>query len=117
MTETAAILKDAQALAQCFQNSGLYRDYCYHKKALENDPLTFAQVKAFKDSQLKLESKRLREGSVAFDEEKRLSHQYTDLSLHPIAGAFLACEYELLELYRQALDIICEACDVECGST
>ena len=113
MTETAALLEGSRELAGRFKDSELYQNYCRHKKNLESDPPLLAQIEAYKKSQFELETKRLREGSVSFDEEKRVAHQYTQLSLSPVAGAFLTCEHELLELYRQALDTLCEACEIE----
>jgi len=111
-TEATAIIKAAEELAGRFQNSNLYKDYRQYKKILAEDPLLLERVMVFKKNQFELESKRMREGSVSFDEEKRVANQYTELSLHPMAGAFLACEHELLYLYRQAMDIICEACEM-----
>ena len=113
MNESKDLLNDTRNLAARFKNSGLYRDYLRHKKALENDTVLFERVMAYKKSRIELESKRLQEAYVSFDEEKRLAYQYTELSLHPEAGAFLACEFELLKLYEQAFDILSEACEIE----
>ena len=113
LTESNELLAEAQKLAAGFQKSSLYQDYCRHKKTLEADPLLMGKVEAFKSGRMELESKRMQEGSVSFDEEKRIAQQYTELSLHPAAGAFLLCEYELLQLYKQAFDILSEACVME----
>lgn len=109
------ILAGARAMAEDFKNSFLYRDYLLNKKALKNDPLLYERVVAYKGIQSELEGKRLKSGSVGFEEEKRVAREFSELSLDPVAGAFLACEYELLELYREVLDTICEACEIELG--
>jgi len=111
--ENASLMEDAQKLAKRFKDSALYRDYLQYKNAIAADPDLLSKVQAYKKSSLELETKRLRDGTVAFDEEKRMSYKYTELSLHPEARAFLDCEYELLLLYRQSLDIICEACQID----
>ena len=107
------MLETARILAGQFRDSGLYRDYCNRKKALEANPLLFERIRAYKKCQYELESKRLNEGGVSFDEERRVAYQYTDLSLDPVAGAFLDSEHELLEAYRIVLDIISEACEID----
>ncbi|MCL2398323.1 MAG: YlbF family regulator [Defluviitaleaceae bacterium] len=102
----------AQKLAVLFEGSDLYKNYCLHKKAIEQDPLLMERVINYRKNQIELETKRLRDGTVSFAEEKQVAILYTELSLHPIAGDFLACEYELLELYRNVLDIISDACKI-----
>ena len=111
--EIADLMKNAKALASQFKDSKLYMDYQHHKNSLQNNPLLLERVMAYKENQFAIEAKRLQEGHIGFDEEKRVAHQYTELSLDPVAGAFLACEYELLEVYKQVLDIICEACEMD----
>ena len=111
MIESTILLEDAKRLADRFQASDLYKNYQHHKNALEKDPLLQERVTTYKRYRYDLERKRLDEGYVSFEEEKRVAHQYTELSLHPLAGPFLACEFELLNLYRQTLDVICEAYD------
>lgn len=110
--ETTTIIENARTLANNFRNNVLHKDYCRYKKAVEEDPLLLKRVVDYKKIQLELESKRLADGSVGFDEEKRVAHQFSELSLHPVAGPFLAYEYELLNLYRQVFKIIDESCDV-----
>ena len=113
--ETGSILEDAKKLASRFKNSDLYKDYCRYKNKLEiEDPPLMERVRAYKKSQIDLEVKRLKEGHlINLGEEKQVAYEYTELSLHPTAGAFLALEFELLELYRKTLDVICEACEIE----
>jgi len=112
-TEASEIKNAAGELAERFKNSHLYRDYREYKKILEEDPLLAERVVVFKKSQMELEMKRMREGGVSFDEEKRVAYQYSDLLLHPAAKAFLACEYELLGLYQEVMDVICGACEMD----
>ena len=102
----------AQKLADLFESSDLYQEYCCHKKAIEQDPLLMERVVSYKKIQMELETKRLRDGSVDFHEEKQVAHLYTELSLHPIVGAYLECEHELLELYRHVLDTVCDVCKI-----
>ena len=110
--EIEALLDASRRLAYSFKNSALYRDYLYYKKELEAEPALLERVLAFKKSRFELESKRLQEGHVSFEEERRVAHQYTDLSLNSVSNAFLLCEYKLLKLYEQAFDILSEACEI-----
>ena len=111
MTEEI-ILKSARELANLFKTSDLYKDYLQYQKALDEDPLLKERVTAYKKLQRDLETKRLKHGTVNFEEEKHVAHYYTELSLHPVAGPFLASENSLLDLYRQVFDIITEACEM-----
>ena len=104
----ANLLESAQKIATELQNSNLYKEYKKNKEALENDPLLLERVRAFKKMQLEFESKRLTNSNLSFEEEKRIAHQYTELSLSPVAADFLSCEYELLDTYRQIVDTIYE---------
>jgi len=108
-----SLLEETAQLAEKFQNSDIYLDYCRSKELLKNDTTMLDRLKEYKKIQHELEIKRLQEGTISFDEEKRLAHLYSELSLHPIAGSFLAAEHELLQLYRKALDSLSEACDME----
>lgn len=110
---TDTLLSDARALAGKLQSSELYRSYCLSKNDLLKDPLLLERVKAYKSIQWELEIKRLKEGGVGFEEEKRVSREYIELSLNPVAKTYLDCEHELLALYRETMDIICEACDLD----
>ena len=108
------ILENAGQLAELFKNSDLYRDYCAYKEALKNEDTEISEkITAYKKSQYELETKRLKNGSVSFEDEKRLAHYYTELSLHKTAGPFLEKEYELLDLYRKVMDIISDACEID----
>ena len=111
MTEET-IIKSANELADLFKTSDLYKGYLQYKKALEEDPLLTERVAAYKKLQRTLEIKRLEHGTADFEEEKHVAHYYAELSLHPVAGPFLAYEYGLLDLYRQVFDIITEACEM-----
>ena len=108
------ILEHAEQLAALFKDSDLYRDYCTYKEALNGEDAELAEkIAAYKKSRFELESKRLKNGSVSFEDEKRLAHYYTELSLHKTAGLFLEKEYELLDLYRRVMDIISDACEID----
>ena len=109
--EIAFLVEGAERLAEKFRNSQLLKDYSRHKKSLELDPELYERVLAYQKNRFEHEYKR-ENGNVNFDEEKRLAYYYTELSLHPVAGPFLASESEFLQLYRKAMDIIFEACDV-----
>ncbi|MCL1986995.1 MAG: YlbF family regulator [Firmicutes bacterium] len=111
LIETEFILTESKKLATHFRNSTLYHKYCDYKNQLESDSALLAQVKAYKQNQIELETKRLANGNVDFNEEKQVSQQYTDLTLHPIAGEFLHCEYELLQLFATVFDIINDSCE------
>jgi len=102
------LLKDARNLAANFRNSTVYLDYKKAKYALESDPLLLERVKAYKENSLALEMKRMTEGAVSFDEEKRVAHQYSELSLQPVCGAFLACEFEMMRVYKEVMDAVGE---------
>ena len=111
--EQSKIMEAARSLAALFASSAIYRDYLQYKQALQDDPPLLERVKAFKEVQTDLEFKRINNGFVTFDEERRIAHQFTELSLHPVAGPFLTCEHSLLNLYRDVMDTISEVCEIE----
>jgi len=114
LPELAGLTADINHLAERFSQSAPYRDFQHYKKLLEEDPVLLTRVKEYKKAQTEFEYKRLRgESMVNFDEEKHVSNLYTELSLNKVAGAFLAAENALLELYRQAFDTLCDACDLD----
>jgi len=99
----------AEELGKQFSNSELYQDYCKYKTELENNPPLMERVAAFKIAQMELETRRHQNNeALSFDDEKRILYQYTELCLNPIVRAFLSTEQELLSLYRQVMDAICE---------
>jgi len=110
--DSTKILLVAEKLGELFHKSELYKDYCQYKKTLENDPFLLERVAVYKKAQFDLETRRLQGDYISLDDEKRMSYHYTELSLHPIAGKFLTCEYELLNLYRRAMDIVSDACEI-----
>jgi len=114
LPELAGLMAEINHLAERFNQSALYHDFQHSKKLLEEDPVLLARVKEYKKVQTEFEYKRLHGDSMTnFDEEKYVSSLYTELSLCKVAGAFLVAENALLELYRQAFDTLCEACDLE----
>ncbi|MCL2015516.1 MAG: YlbF family regulator [Defluviitaleaceae bacterium] len=113
LTSTATILENAKNLAADFSNSFLYSEYCRYKSEMQANPELLAKVEQYKQAQIALETHRLTHGSVDFNEERKIANQYTELTLHPIAGEFLQCEHQLLQLFATVFDIVNDACVME----
>ena len=112
--EINELLLDTARLAAGLKSSLLYRNYLQYKEELEKDAALLSQVQAYKKAQAEFEFERLRQNDpdYGYDKEKQISHQYTELSLNKTAGAFLASENALLDLYKQIFDSLCGACDM-----
>jgi len=106
------LLDKTRSLSAEFAESGLYLDYLKCKEALLADAEVLRRVRDYKTVQMSFEAKRLNGGQVSFDEEKRVAGLYTELSLNPVAGAYLAAEYAMLKLYEAAFDALNDACDI-----
>lgn len=113
MGEADAILLAAQTLADTIKNSELYRSYRRSRIRVEGKPDLADRLHHYKKTQAAYEFKRLQNQPVTFDEEKYLSHLHAELSLNEDTGRFLAQEDQLLEAYRQILDILNEACEID----
>jgi len=111
--EFESIVGAAKDLAALFEGSLLYKDYLKYKQALELDPDLLERVKAYKKISMDLELKRLRDNGVSFDEERRIAYQHSELKLHQAAGDFLSCEQKLLDLYKQVMVLISDACEMD----
>jgi cell fate (sporulation/competence/biofilm development) regulator YlbF (YheA/YmcA/DUF963 family) len=107
MNEEDRITKAARALADELRASGLISDYKRAAAALDADPALCLRVDEYQRRQAAFERKR-RQGGVSFDEEKVISHLYSELSLDETAAEFLRCELRLLRFYKQIADEIGE---------
>jgi hypothetical protein len=103
------LMARVRGLADAFAKSSLYADYLVYKADIERDPILSLRVSVFKEAQAEYE-RMLAEGTVAFDDEKRISHMYAELMLDGSAGPYLECETKLLDLYRNTLDTLAAAC-------
>ena len=106
------LTEEAYLLANKIRSSSLYQNYLVHRNVIEKDTALMERVRAFKRAQIALETKRSLSG-ITFEEEKQVSHLYTELSLHPIAGAFLDAENQIATLYRSIVDSIYDGCELE----
>jgi len=106
------IVEETEKLAAVLQGSKMYEEYKRYKTELQAEPLLLERVQVYKNAQMELESKRLQNGSVSFDEERRLAATYSELSLHPLAGAYLRLEYQMLQMYKRLFDVLTEACEI-----
>ena len=109
--EADAIMAAASQLADMFAESQIYSDYKNNRLALESDPLLLERVDVYKKMQFSLETRRLQGEEINFDEEKHVAYHYSQLMLDHVASAFLESEFELLDLYKRALDVVCGTCD------
>jgi hypothetical protein len=66
----------------------------------------------FKHTRQALEYKRLSSG-ISFEEERHLSRLYSELMLSEQAAGFLTCEAALLGLYKQTVDTIHAAFELD----
>lgn len=112
-----AIGAAANALAETLRESALYREYRKSRICLEEKPELARRLLEYKQKQAAFEMKRLLGQTVSFDEEKYISHLYAELSLNAEASTFFAREDAFLEVYRQVLDMLGGACEIDTFGT
>jgi cell fate (sporulation/competence/biofilm development) regulator YlbF (YheA/YmcA/DUF963 family) len=110
--ETEELINAANKLAEGFSKSKIYSDYMLYKEQIKNNPELFANLMEFKHIQQALEYKRSHSG-ISFEEERHLSRLYSELTLNEQAAGFLACESALLNLYKQTVDTIHAAFELD----
>jgi cell fate (sporulation/competence/biofilm development) regulator YlbF (YheA/YmcA/DUF963 family) len=107
--DSIELMGAATKLADALKESRLYAAYRKSRIQLERHPEVAARLKQFKQMHREYEARE----SPGFDEEKAISHQYTVLTRHPAAAAFLEREQALLKVYGQVADLIDEAWDMD----
>jgi len=112
MTESEILFSEAEALATRLAKSRLYGEYRRLKAEIDADPALSRRMSTYKQTHVEHEKKRMLNTSVSFEDEQIISHMYTALRMHDIAGPFLRAEEELLVLYSRIYETITEACDI-----
>jgi cell fate (sporulation/competence/biofilm development) regulator YlbF (YheA/YmcA/DUF963 family) len=107
------ILAAAKALAETLRNGTLYKDYRKNRIRVAENPELSARMLDFKKKQAAFEMKRLQNQPVTFDDEKFISHLYAEMTQNETARKFLASEEAFLEAYRQVMEMLGEACEID----
>ena len=111
------IISAAQALANALRSSKLYADYRRGRLRLAEHPELSSRILDFKKKQTAFEMKRMQNQSVTFEEEKYISHLYSELMQNEYAKNFLDAEDAFLTDYGRAMEIIASACEIDVIST
>jgi cell fate (sporulation/competence/biofilm development) regulator YlbF (YheA/YmcA/DUF963 family) len=106
--DSKEILEAVRELSETLKNSRLYQSYRRSRVQLERHPDVIMRLRLFKQIHADNESK-----PYNFEEEKAASHWYAELTRSAAAAAFLEREQALLDVYRQMLDTIDGAWDID----
>jgi cell fate (sporulation/competence/biofilm development) regulator YlbF (YheA/YmcA/DUF963 family) len=102
-------MKAARQFADALKESELYQAYRKSRVQLERYPDIVEKLKRFKQ----IHSKSEAEAELSFDQEKNVSHRYAELTRHPAAAAFLERERVLLETYKNMIDLLDDAWEID----
>ena len=107
------ILKAAQALSDALKNSEIYKNYRKSHIGILANPEVSRRIHDFKKKQTAYELKRLQNIPNSFEDERHISHLYSELVLDEAAKNFINCEDEFLTTYHKVMEILNEACNIE----
>lgn len=91
-------LNIADKMLLSINESDVYKNYINAKEKIKADKVLLDKMREFKQKHVQLQSKRLNNEYIDFNEENEVSRIYFYLLQNPLANSYFKCEQELTSL-------------------
>ncbi len=96
----------AEALGERISHSPCYREYLQYKDNVEKNPVLGQKIRELKQRQQELEMRRMEGKAVSLEEEKQLSHLYSEVVLNRDGAGFWKSERAVIGLLAEIFETI-----------